>query len=240
LLDPKQSGTFLKQLDQWVQRIADAGFVNSLAQVLIKVAVPGVPDFYQGTEYWDFHLVDPDNRRPVDYHARSLALAELQQQFESNWHAAWQQLLTCWPDDRIKLFTVWQCLAVRQRHRQVFESGDYLPLKTTGDRAQHVLAWARRFQDTWVIAATTLRPEKLSRWDFEDTIRPTQPRAGLPKFPWGATRIELPAEASPVWTNAFSHQQHHAIDDGDKSKHVPVSDLLSDFPIALLCSSDAG
>jgi (1->4)-alpha-D-glucan 1-alpha-D-glucosylmutase len=219
-----------------VRRIAHAGFINSLAQVLIKVAAPGVPDFYQGTEFWDFHLVDPDNRRSVDYQARQQALAELEQDFTLDWNTAWQQLRKCWPDDRIKLFTVWRCLALRKQFPQVFTDGDYLPIRTTGDRVQHVLAWARRYEGTWLIAVTVLRSLKLTSSDAMAAFERSGARAALPTFDWGDTRIELPVEASSVWNNAFTKQRHIATEDSGKRQILPIADVLHDFPIALLYS----
>ena len=123
---------FVADLDQFVRALADAGYVNGLAQTLIKICCPGVPDFYQGTEFWDFNFVDPDNRRRVDFLQRRHALASLLTPCDPPGLRA-AELLTGWPDKRIKLFVLAQALRHR-RERREFGTGDYVPLAAEGPR----------------------------------------------------------------------------------------------------------
>src|SRR5690606_6753943 len=114
---------FQTDLAQFVAGIADAGFVNSLTQVLLKATLPGVPDFYQGTELWDFSLVDPDNRRPVDYELRQSLLKELADGIENDLEGLARSVVERWPDPRIKLLVTSQALHLRRRWEEVFLLG---------------------------------------------------------------------------------------------------------------------
>ncbi|MGN6285487.1 MAG: malto-oligosyltrehalose synthase [Afipia sp.] len=119
-----------------VQRLALLGVLNSLSQVTLKTTMPGVPDFYQGTEFWDLSLVDPDNRRPVDFSARQKALNELGA-------PDWQDLAVNWPSGDLKLAWTKALLDTRRRHADVFRQGDYRPLTARGPERDHVIAYAR-------------------------------------------------------------------------------------------------
>ena len=135
---------FLDDFVDFHQRIAQLGIYNSLAQVAMKIAAPGVPDFYQGTELWDFSLVDPDNRRPVDYARRRMLLAELDAETASTGAAAVAAGLMASPrDDRLKLFTVATMLRFRQVRRELFDHGAYTPLAVAGARQAHLFAFSR-------------------------------------------------------------------------------------------------
>ncbi|WP_322517866.1 malto-oligosyltrehalose synthase [Rhodopseudomonas palustris] len=136
LLDPAQSGAFLESLQNLSERVSVIGALNSLSQITLKTTMPGVPDFYQGTEFWDFSLVDPDNRRPVDFAARENALAALA---EPDWDA----LLRNWRDGRVKLAWTRRLLAIRNELRSVFTDGDYRPLDVSGPHRDHAIAFAR-------------------------------------------------------------------------------------------------
>jgi (1->4)-alpha-D-glucan 1-alpha-D-glucosylmutase len=133
----------LDEIATFAQRIAPAGAANGLAQVLLKLTAPGVPDIYQGTEYWDLSLVDPDNRSPVDFALRQKTLAA----------DSASRLAAEWPDGRIKQFLITRALAVRSERPQLFTQGQYLPLETTGPMAHHVIAFARLWQDSAAIVA---------------------------------------------------------------------------------------
>ncbi|HEX7191129.1 MAG TPA: malto-oligosyltrehalose synthase, partial [Thermoanaerobaculia bacterium] len=123
----RESAKFLPAFAALQQRVARAGMINSLAQVVLKIASPGVPDFYQGTELWDFSLVDPDNRRPVDYEKRMALLGKVRDANPS-------ELLRRWPDGRIKLYVTWKALQARKR----FQHEDYRPI-----RGERVCAFMR-------------------------------------------------------------------------------------------------
>jgi (1->4)-alpha-D-glucan 1-alpha-D-glucosylmutase len=112
------------------------GALNSLSQITLKATMPGVPDFYQGTEYWDFSLVDPDNRRPVDFAGRTKALQALQE-------PAWGDLAQTWRDSRLKLAWTHRLLRLRTELHDVFTDGDYRPLTIKGPLSDHAIAFAR-------------------------------------------------------------------------------------------------
>ncbi len=137
ILDPAISADFLNSLDTLAQRLALLGALNSLSQVTLKATIPGVPDFYQGTEFWDLSLVDPDNRRPIDFTARAAALA-------ASGTPDWEALATNWPDGHLKLAWTAHLLKVRTGLAEVFAHGDYEPLEVSGPHRDHVIAFARR------------------------------------------------------------------------------------------------
>jgi (1->4)-alpha-D-glucan 1-alpha-D-glucosylmutase len=146
ILDAKLSAEFLGSLQSFTQRTSLLGALNSLSQITLKATMPGVPDFYQGTEFWDFSLVDPDNRRPVDFAARASALAALQT-------PDWTGLARSWTDGRIKLAWTRHLLKLRAEAAEVFSYGDYQPLEVVGPHRDHVIAFARRHRDDAAIIA---------------------------------------------------------------------------------------
>ncbi|MBR0855292.1 malto-oligosyltrehalose synthase [Bradyrhizobium liaoningense] len=137
ILDPAQSAEFLDALHTLARRVALLGMLNSLSQLTLKATLPGVPDFYQGTEFWDLSLVDPDNRRPVDFAARRRALTSLEA-------PDWSDVITSWPDGQIKLAWARHLLKLRHQLADVFAQGDYQSLGVRGAHADHVIAFARR------------------------------------------------------------------------------------------------
>ena len=154
--------------------LAPAGALNSLVQSLLRMTTPGVPDLYQGTEYWDFSLVDPDNRRPVDFTARQHSLASA---------ASFDELLQSWHDGRIKQAVIRRTLQLRRRYPRLFSEGRYLPLAVSGEQAEQLLAFARELEGEWVVVVVP----RLAADLLGDR--------GVPSIPaqrWGNTRIELP------------------------------------------------
>ena len=145
LLDPVTSAAFLASFSKFAARAALIGALNSLSQLTLKVLVPGVPDFFQGTEFWDLSMVDPDNRRPVDFAARQQALAT----DDDDWAA----LAAHWQDGRIKMSLTRRLLSVRRAFADLFARGDYEPIGVTGPQAHHVIAFSRRFKGQQIIVA---------------------------------------------------------------------------------------
>jgi (1->4)-alpha-D-glucan 1-alpha-D-glucosylmutase len=137
ILDRSQSSEFLDSMQTLAQRAALLGALNSLSELTLKATLPGVPDFYQGTEFWDFSLVDPDNRRPVDFAARAGALDAAKQ-------PNWQQLTKDWPSGHVKLAWTRHLLNLRIELSDLFTDGDYAPLDVTGTHRDHFIAYARR------------------------------------------------------------------------------------------------
>jgi (1->4)-alpha-D-glucan 1-alpha-D-glucosylmutase len=137
ILDRSISVEFIDSMDHLARRLALLGALNSLSQVTLKATMPGVPDFYQGTEFWDLSLVDPDNRRPVDFAERATALKAVEP-------PDWRALANHWPDGRIKLAWTRHLLKLRGEWPELFAKGDYEPLDVSGPHRDHVVAFARR------------------------------------------------------------------------------------------------
>jgi (1->4)-alpha-D-glucan 1-alpha-D-glucosylmutase len=136
ILDPSISADFINALENLAQRVALLGALNSLSQITLKATMPGVPDFYQGTEFWDLSLVDPDNRRPVDFAERAAVLAATE-------NPDWENLTAHWGDGHIKLAWTRTLLKLRTELADVFTHGHYEPLEVSGLHRDHIIAFAR-------------------------------------------------------------------------------------------------
>ena len=214
---------FVESLAAFVRRIAVPGFLNSLAQTLLKLTSPGVPDVYQGNELWDFSLVDPDNRRPVDYELRQRLLAEIENACADAAIAAAMlpNLVRSIGDGRVKLYLTWRTLTLRARYQALFERGVYVPLEVRGARAEHVCAYARELRGRAVVVA-------VGRW-FTKLSEHSEHWPAVP-FDWQDTELVLPAAGE------YEHVLAHArilVDDGA----IRAERLFAEFPAALLLSS---
>ncbi len=213
---------FRVDFEPWARQIAQCGMWNSLSQTLLKLTSPGIPDIYQGTELWDLSLVDPDNRRSVDYERRSQLLGELRDhvadaakrpQFASD-------LLQSAGDGRIKLFVHLIALELRRRHPELLTTGAYVPVQVTGSRAAHVCAFIRRSGSG---AAIVLVPRLVGG------LASPLGTAPIGSEVWKDTAIILPAElASQSWKNLFTGETIEA------KTSLPVSQILERFPVGLL------
>ena len=222
LLTPSKDNVFLDKLQHFQQRVAQYGMYNSLSQLLIKLTVPGVPDFYQGTELWDLSLVDPDNRRPVDYAQRFAALQDIQARWQKQPETLIKSLLKQRTDGRIKLFLMLRGLAARNYFRNVFRSGTYQPLKVTGDYANHVVAFARHKGEHTVV---TVVPRFLT-----SLVEPKDLPLG--KKVWKGTAIELNNASQSTWKNWITDESVTLTDT------LLLGDVLNRFPVALLVSEN--
>ncbi|MGZ8441345.1 MAG: malto-oligosyltrehalose synthase, partial [Candidatus Deferrimicrobiaceae bacterium] len=196
-----ETNQFLADFLPFQGKIAHYGALNSLAQVVLKIAAPGVPDIYQGTELWDFSLVDPDNRRAVDFQGRIRLLNELMNQEHRGLLSLAGELLSSWRDGRLKLYVTYKGLTFRRQRRELFLSGAYLPLPVTGGQKEHALAFARGHGGAWAIAAV---PRLMTR---------LAPPGEFPLGPpaWGARiAVRLPAELPSLWRNVFTGEILHA------------------------------
>ena len=221
-----EENKFLPDFLRLLRKVAHAGALNSLSQLLIKITVPGVPDFYQGSELWDFRLVDPDNRGPVDFEKRVRLLAEIQQQEVQRGRLDLiRDLLDHWQDGRIKLFVTWQSLNFRRNHRELFLEGAYQPLHPTGARKENVFAFGRHIKDTWAITAIPRFVAKLASAG--------QPPTG--ESVWAASALLLPKEAPPNWTNALTGE-HLKVRTSKHGRSLPLAEVFGKFPVALLTS----
>ncbi len=137
ILNRSASAEFLESLDGFARRLALLGALNSLSQLTLKAMMPGVPDFYQGTEFWELSMVDPDNRRPVDFAERMRVLPQMER-------PDWPALARQWPDGHIKLAWTRHLLKIRNERPDVFADGEYESLEVSGVNRDHVVAFARR------------------------------------------------------------------------------------------------
>jgi (1->4)-alpha-D-glucan 1-alpha-D-glucosylmutase len=220
ILKRSTGNAFLEEFLPFQRRIAHFGILNSLAQTLIKITSPGVPDFYQGTEFWDLNLVDPDNRRPVDYEKRKEALEYIRVKAQSDMPQLVSELLSSREDGRIKLFLIHQALKMRNRYPLLFQKGNYLPLKTDGKYQKHVIAFARQHEGRWAI---TVIPRFLT-----DLIQ--EGEFPLGHKVWEDTALVLPEGSGPDWQETIT---------GGKCSgegRLPVKTVLAQFPLALICS----
>jgi (1->4)-alpha-D-glucan 1-alpha-D-glucosylmutase len=210
LLTGEEGELLRAALSKTVNSIAAAGALNGLAQTLLRMTVPGVPDLYQGNEFWDFSLVDPDNRRPVDYAAREHALHEPLPPVE---------LLANWRDGRIKQALIAQVLNLRVEHAELFRRGSYQALEVLGSQAHNVLAFAREHEGKQAIVIVPVRCATL----LENGAVPQ-----VDALRWGDTRVVLPFAASE--TNLKGLFSSSAV---TKNRELNISDALGDVPVNL-------
>ena len=171
ILNDGPENNFLSDFSDFAARIAPAGICNACAQVLLKIASPGVPDFYQGNELWDLRLTDPDNRNPVDFDSRMKLLDELPPIGSERATTNASELLDHWQDSRLKLYLTREALNFRRAHRDLFLRGDYLPLEVDGSPRHSVCAFARRFENSWALVVVPSA-------DGEPSSRKTFPAEG--------------------------------------------------------------
>jgi (1->4)-alpha-D-glucan 1-alpha-D-glucosylmutase len=213
ILDPTRDGIFLRNLLQWVERIAPAGTANGLTQTLLRLTSPGVPDLYQGTEFWDFSLVDPDNRRPVDYDARRRSLQEMPPVIRD---------LQDWRSGAIKQQIVRRALHLRMREPELFCRGDYIPLLAEGVHADHVFAFIRQLEGKEILVLACRFPAKMALPD----------RPSISAEAWGDTAVILPDSSKAAWLECLTETRVAA-----NAHRILLSDVLHILPVALLIAS---
>jgi (1->4)-alpha-D-glucan 1-alpha-D-glucosylmutase len=213
--------SFLEQITAFLPPIFFFGAINSLAQRLLMITSPGNPDIYQGTELWDFALVDPDNRRPVDYGLRQRLLTELDRRAESgNLPALCAELLSHYQDGRIKMWTTMQALRVRRDRRDLFHLGGYRPLNAAGPKQQHVVAFAREHNNHVAIAAVPRLSYTLAGGAL------SAPLGGL----WQNTEIPVPPRTAEFLENVFTGEKIRV----SANRTLLCHELFAHFPVALL------
>ena len=221
IVDPVHSGRFLDDFVPFQARIAHWCAFNALAQTLVKITAPGVPDFYQGTELWDLSLVDPDNRRPVDWARRRATLDELRRATAAagdNLAGVAADLVKRKEDGRVKMFAITRALAARARHAALFADGAYRPLETRGALGDSVCAFARtRGEET----ALTIVPRLIARHGGDSDP--------LGAAFWGDTAIDVPVELGMRFRNALTGERVAARDGA-----LAAADVFGVFPAALL------
>ena len=222
ILTPVEGNPFLEVFLPFQRKVCHFGIFNSLSQTLIKITAPGVPDSYQGTELWDLSLVDPDNRRPVDFERRRAFLREIREKENGNLLNLINGLLLTREDGRVKLFLIYRALKSRNECPEVFRSGAYIPLEAAGRFKDHIIAFARNQGKKWAI---TLAPRFLT-----PLIREGEDPFG--QEIWGDTHIPLPEGIAGDWKNMITDQQ---VNDGRK---LIIGEVLTHFPVALLMKEE--
>lgn len=214
---------FLDDFVAFQQQVAWFGMLNSLSQLALKLTSPGVPDLYQGSELWRFTLVDPDNRRSVDYARRQRVLQELQQQLGAAvpLAPAVRGLLNRLADGRAKLYLAWKGLALRKAHPELFTAGDYLPVTADGARSEHVCAFIRRRDDHAALVAAP-------RWCMNLTDGAVEPPLGADV--WGDTHLGLPEWMRGYCYNVLTGETIAIGSNGT----LEMAKILTSFPVALL------
>jgi (1->4)-alpha-D-glucan 1-alpha-D-glucosylmutase len=224
ILDKPDVSGFLQDLSVFVDPVTRAGMLNSLSQVLLKIASPGVPDFYQGCESWDFSLVDPDNRRPVDFERLKHELCALRRAAEDRPGELLADLIEARQDGRIKLFLTSRALAYRIANRDLFASGSYHPLEVSGTRKPNVLAFARRHGQQVVLAIA-------GRFFLRMGTGGELPVRG---DVWANTALLLPRQVQASSYRDVLTDRLVTTDRGDKLG-IPLSEIFSaGLPVALL------
>ena len=210
ILKPGARNRFLADFEAMAGRVAQLGMINSLTQTVLKCTAPGVPDIYQGTELWDFSLVDPDNRRPVDYSQREKMLGQLGDSPDA------AELLEHWEDGLVKMHVTRRLLHFRRENPELFSAGEYFPLALAGAQPDCALAFRRSSPQGG--KAVVLVPRLSSKIGF--------PPLGEA---WGDTSVTWNASDAGSWKNILTGEKHEL-----KGGPMAVADLLRTFPVAVL------
>ncbi|OAT86321.1 malto-oligosyltrehalose synthase [Desulfotomaculum copahuensis] len=243
ILEPGENNLFWPDFIRFQACIAHYGALGSLSQILVKITSPGVPDFYQGTELWDFSLVDPDNRRPVDFNVRMAMLAQLREQESGGRTIPVRELLDSWRDGRVKLFLTYRALQFRRNHPELFAGGEYIPLEASGPGTGHVCAFARRSDGNWVLVAVP-RLLALFRAGCRGPAAQGGPPGELPprilplgKETWGDSTLLLPEGTPGLWRNVLTGETV-AAGAAPGGRVLPLAEVWQSFPAALLAPGD--
>ena len=209
ILDPSRAAAFLRSFEDFARRTALLGALGSLTQLVLKATMPGVPDFYQGTEFWDLSLVDPDNRRPVDFAARQGALA-------SHTKPDWAALVKRWTDGAIKLALTHRLLSLRNSLPTLFADGAYEPVEVSGPHREEIVAFSRSSGRHRVVVAAARRFGRVTE--------------GGTRWPEPAWQAELNID------NQQRQGLRDALGTGEACRTLDVANLFSVLPIAVLRS----
>ncbi len=227
-LSAQDSPVFLDNLQVFLNKVTRPGLMNSVSQTVLKLTVPGIPDIYQGTETWDFSLVDPDNRRPVDFAALKAMLSELEPALEpdislESRKKLLKELLDSMENGKIKQFLTVMLLNFRKNHSNLFRKGEYLPVHVEGTMSDHVVAFARRYKGQSLLVIVPRMNYKLMSQGQGDHFP-------VGEDVWADTRLLLPASLQRLqWKNVLTHEAVKS--SGDE---MMMKDVFTDFPVAVL------
>ncbi len=210
---------FVADVANFQTRIARAGMLNSLAQTILKIALPGAPDFYQGTELWTLSLVDPDNRRPVDYACRRAMLAKIREGARRDPLATTNHLLREMSSGAIKMYLIHRAMEFRREHQELFMRGEYVPLKVTGEGTNQVVAFARTHNDKRVIVMCGRFFMNL----------PEAPPLPVDPNVWAGTFVELQNDSSTSMKELITGRAISLA-----RGRIAVDDAFAQLPVAML------
>jgi (1->4)-alpha-D-glucan 1-alpha-D-glucosylmutase len=223
VLNPGEQNRFLDDFVPFQSRIARIGLWNSLSQTVLKLTCPGVPDIYQGNDLWDFSLVDPDNRRPVDYLRRQQVFESLRRLSGEPNKASAAEMLKSPEDGRLKLYAIWKTLCLRKEYPELFQTGEYVPLEVHGAKANHAVAFIRKYKKT---SALIVVPRLVASL-LNDSDRPP-----VGAQAWTDTRILSLCACSAPFRNVYTGEDLDLqLFDGKPT--VQLCNALADFPVGV-------
>ncbi len=216
VIEGQAAAPFLRDFDSFVRKIEIPGACNALSQLVLRLTVPGVPDTYQGTEFWDDSLVDPDNRREVDYDRRMKGIETLKFSVDRDGEERLvRELCETWWDGRIKQYILWRLLHLRRENPDLFLGGDYRPLEPAGEMEGHVLGFIRSYGEKFLIVAVTRLTSSL------DPEFPPKPSA------WKDTAVSAGSDVPDTWKDVLTGKV-------STGPVFPCKDLFSSLPVAVL------
>ena len=234
VLDDHPKNRFLAEFRRFHEQVVNWGLYSALSQTLLKLTAPGVPDIYQGQELWDFSLVDPDSRRPVDFAQRRKMLARLRKEVGRNERSLLplaRQLAQNPRDPRLKLLVTWRVLQFRRQHAGLFQLGEYLPLEVGGAKAKHACAFAREWlAPSGPQSAIVIAPRLVAQLTPSpaDALSPPPP---LGAAVWKDTYVTVENATSSPLKNLFTGEVVSA-----GNSRIPLAAALADFPVALIAN----
>lgn len=217
VLNNSSDSIFMNEFIPFQKKIANYGIYNSLSQTLVKLTAPGIPDFYQGTELWDLSMVDPDNRRPVDFEKRNHYLNEIKEKEQGNILDLLEELLSSMENGKIKLYLIHRMLQIRNSFSELFNQGNYHSLEINGKYKDHIIAFCRNFESQWSL---TVAPRFLT-----DIVE--EGRNPFGNEIWEDTQIGIPANIM-TWHNPITDQEIAG------KKELLVGEILQYFPVGFL------
>jgi (1->4)-alpha-D-glucan 1-alpha-D-glucosylmutase len=215
----KKNNPFLNDLSDFQKYISHYGVLNSLSQVVLKLTCPGIPDFYQGSELWDFRLVDPDNRQPVNYDCRIKLLQDIKASIQNNENFYFlKELLHNPGDGKIKLFLIYQLLQIRNKEQNLFLKGSFAPVPIHGKYKNNIIAYMRTYNNKIIISVVPRFCTELVR---------------IGQYPlgadvWNNTFVELPKNIKYSGLDLISQQPLKL------TELTPVGNILKHFPVAAI------
>lgn len=230
VLERRKTNHFLTDFEKFHASVVELGLYTALSQVALKLLSPGVPDIFQSQEVWDFSLVDPDNRRPVDYEQRASLLSELQTR-ESNRASLALELAKSPRDPKLKLFVTWKLLELRRQFDKLFTTGGYVPLVVSGASAQHVCAFAWQWQlaDGEMQQVVVAIPRLLGQLGFSADAGQLPGKLWSAET-WGDTKVDYAIPAGSRFKSLFTGNEVQSAD------HLQVGPLFAEFPLIVLVS----